>query len=159
MATFNIGIDPGLKGGVAIIRLAWNAIHPMPIRGVNTGGVIDVNLLLDILPVPAAACAVYIENQRIVKGQGATSALTIGTNYGKILGALEAIGYPYREVPPATWKRRAGLWGKDKAASVELAVRLYPAMADQLAYKLKKELKLIEGQAEALLIQRFGEAQ
>lgn len=131
----------------------------MPIRGTGPGGVIDTRALIELLPNSIPFSIVYIETQRVIKKQGATSALTIGTNYGRILGALECSGYAYQEVAPSAWKRRASLYGKGKADSVELAVRLYPALADQLRYKLAKELKVIEGQAEALLIQHFGETQ
>jgi crossover junction endodeoxyribonuclease RuvC len=51
-------------------------------------------------------------------------------------------------VTPGVWKRHAGLIGKEKDASRELAARLYP----QATLNLKKH----HGRADALLLARYG---
>lgn len=146
-----IGIDPGLTGGVAVLhndKALTPLLFRMPVMGTSPK-LIDVTKLVGLVD---QADRVIIERQQAMPKQGVKSSFTIGENYGRICGALEASKLPIMEVRPSQWKRRAGLLKKTKKDSVALAKRLYPSTASAITKASD------EGMAEALLIAHFGEA-
>ena len=81
-------------------------------------------------------------------GQGVASMFNFGMGYGIIQGVVSALGIPYELVTPQSWKKRAGLIGKDKDNARTMAQQLYP----DAPLGRKKDI----GRADALLIARFG---
>lgn len=146
-----VGIDPGQKGGVAVLRDPETILHvePMPIlaKEVQTGA------LYALLDAYAPHTAV-IERQSIMGGQ--RGAMAIGSNFGRILAAVEIARVPYTLVTPTVWNRRAGIPPKltgraKKEASFEAAQRTWGSAFDRLGLRPTQD-----GLVEALLIARFG---
>lgn len=110
-----VGIDPGLQGGLA--RLYADEIdHPpsamrMPKRPAREGGGIDWRKVSDQLEwwlsLSSAPC--YIEQASTRPGQSAQSGLTTGTNFGVLIGILEALHLRYVIVRPQVWQHGVGV--------------------------------------------------
>lgn len=157
-----IGIDPGLTGAIAFLHPdggAW--VRDMPLKEhvgekkIVDGGAIAGFFFSDI--PPRITARVYIEQVQAMppikgklRGAGTVSSFNFGYSAGVVEGVVSAVAIPRAYVWPQTWKKRAGLTGKPKDASRELAIELYPQLAEVL--KLKKH----HGRADALLIARFG---
>ena len=98
-----IGIDPGLKGGVGILKDGelYN-YFAMP----TDGNRIDTHeLFISLNPYTYSVLpTAYIEKQQTRGNQGGN--LTIGENSGRIKAVLEMLGIDYVEVDPKTWQRR-----------------------------------------------------
>ena len=68
----------------------------------------------------------YVELVSSMPGQGVASMFSFGHSAGVIQGALGAFEIPVTMVTPQSWKKRAGLVGKDKDASRTLAIQMWP---------------------------------
>lgn len=152
MSTYRIGIDPGVSGGIVILRdlnpMCWSR---MPILKQGKSSRVDGAALARILQ-PYYEKHAYVELVGAMPGQGVTSMFTFGHAAGSIDGVLSALGIPVTKVAPQAWKRRAGLIGKDKDAARSRAIQLWPAWG---ALGKKGEGQAL---ADAALIARFGEA-
>jgi crossover junction endodeoxyribonuclease RuvC len=151
-----IGIDPGISGGIAyLVDGELLVVDPLPTRARlhGSGQQIDGAELRSWIMEHRQGQQVLALLEAVASrpGQGARSVFNFGHSLGIIEGALAALGVPYRLVSPPVWKKRAGLTGKDKAASRSLAGQLYPDHADR--FKRVKD----DGLAEAALIARFGQ--
>lgn len=135
-----IGIDPGSKGGIAIISNIANA-YPY-----DDG-------TLDSLCKMKKDAIVYVEQVHAMRGQGVTSMFNFGKSAGKIEGILIANNMEYHYVTPQRWKKEFGLIGTDKNASIEMAKELFPNVNLKRTKRCRKE---DDGMAEALLIAEYG---
>jgi len=145
-----IGIDPGVGGAIAFLTdaLEFIVVHEMPTMA-HTGKRRQVNPaelanLLSRTPIQMA----YVERVGSMPHQGVASSFNFGMSYGVIQGVLAALGIPMVLITPVTWKKKAGLIGKEKDAARTLAQQLYP----QAPLGKKKDI----GKADALLIARYG---
>lgn len=152
------GVDPGLDGGLAIIRTNVNNMFieataiPMPTkpgaktREVNAAEVVDFFL--------SVTSPIAVEIVHAMKGQGVSSMFTFGKGYGKILGALEARGLPIVEVTPQRWKRDIldGL-GREKDDAIRFAMNMFPKVNLK---KSDRATKPNDGMAEALCLAEFA---
>lgn len=141
---FVIGIDPGLSGALAVVdqRHQLVAVYDMPLGN----GAVSAQQLVALAPwaSPDYGPAV-IEDVHAMPKQGVSSSFGFGRSKGVVEGVMATAGRPLVYVAPSTWKRRMGL-SRDKGASRQRAVELWPAMAD--AFRLVKH----DGRAEAALI-------
>ena len=160
MTTY-IGIDPGFKGAIAVIKTNDT------IRVVDVpAGVIGkakkeyfipqmVEILQGLMDQEAKGnCVVAIEKVHSMPHQGRASCFTFGKGFGIWLGILTALGLPYDEVTPQRWQgvvMDGGQRGKD--ASRMRAMALFPGLAEQL------KLKSHDGRADALLIAEWRKRQ
>ena len=144
-----VGVDPGKKGGFAVVyeddgeqkaeALAWEDmlfVHWC----LSWKGVADAR------GETILAC---VEKVGAHPGQGVTSMFSFGQSYGFILGVLAALGIGVQLVPPGTWKKEFSLIGKEKAASIEVCKRLFPGVNLLASEKCRKDS---DGMAEALLL-------
>lgn len=151
-----LGIDPGLRGGLALIEV-WpheTLVHfavDVPLFG---SGHVDAKHVYDEISGWRVDCA-WIERAQAFPGQGASS----GFEYGRAVGALEACvhaaGVPLALADPRTWKKHFNLPGKTKAPDYKeqarmAALALFPDAERWLRRKMD------HGRAEALLIAAFG---
>ena len=140
---FYIGIDPGKRGGIAIIRdnPEWHEAYPYS----------DLKLL-QVSEMYETDSIVTVERVWGMPGQGISSTFRFGEEYGYIKGVLEAHDIEYYTAPPVTWKALYGLLKGSKQDSIELAKKLFPDV------NLIPEGRRIEsdGMAEALLLAEFG---
>lgn len=117
-----IGIDPGMKGAIAVLSETGNceAIHQMP----GTEG--EIIKLLRAL-VNSQDCMIAIEKSQPMPKQGVVSVFKYGKGYGFLIGCIMTLGVRHEQIPPQTWKKDvcAGM-PKGKDASVLVAERLWP---------------------------------
>ena len=107
-----IGIDPGIKGGVAIIyNDTYNATQTPP----TVSGMASVLATLKELG-PSLQMYCCIESVHSFPGNSARSMFTFGKNYGQWLGILATLKIPYIEVTPHKWMRFYPKAPKDKKA-------------------------------------------
>lgn len=139
-----IGIDPGATGAIA-----WLS----PIVGLSpvvTDMPANPRDVFEELAHREDGDLAIIEKAQPMPKQGVVSTFTIGRNYGVVIGVLAALGIPYREVAPGTWKRAMGL-DSDKEKSRSLARSLWP----EAPLGRKKD----HNRAEALLLAEWGRRQ
>ena len=156
-----LGLDPGISGALALLdgeEVLFVADMPVMEKTHGKGQQVNAAILADnIRHCQAIAAAdgqglkVYLEQVGAMPGQGVTSVFTFGEGFGVIKGVLGTLAVPYRLVRPQSWKKRAGLLGKEKDAARALAIQQHPEIADQLTRKKDG------GRADAILIARFGE--
>lgn len=146
-----IGIDPGKKGGIAIIHNNNCMLaHEMP---VNSDGEIDSQTIYQILdgifPLPGFFCV--LEKAQAMPKQGVVAMFNYGKGYGEILAVLKILKIPFQEIQPMRWKKEFNLVKKDKSASIVVAEKLFP---DQVF--LTPKMRLMDGKAEALLLAEYA---
>lgn len=117
MTHYFIGIDPGLEGGVVVLRK--NGAKPfftkMPTNGKRHPHAghraVDVIELLSFLSdFPPSGSLATVERQFVLPNQAGVE--TTLANYGRILSVLEMMRMPYVVVHPKQWQ--ADLFGKSK---------------------------------------------
>ena len=150
-----IGIDPGLTGAIAVLW-AENQVADMPTTVAGKGvvkrevnGVLLADMLRPFCGTPGSV-RVVLERTSAMPGQGVVSMFSMGVSRGVILGVLGALGVPFIDVAPQTWKAHFRLLGADKDASRTLALRRFPELAGYLARKGD------HNRAEALLLAVYG---
>lgn len=118
-------IDPGLGGAVGLIDTSANitSVQDLP----TDDGSIDGSELSRIVRKINPDYAV-VELVGYMPGDGGKGAFTFGHVAGTIRGVLDACSIPVCLVAPQVWKGALGLTGRGKEASVELALKLFPAM-------------------------------
>lgn len=142
-----VGVDPGKKGGYALIDDTGARAYPWD----DQRFIEDMRVTATRLDDTAMAC---VEKVGAHPGQGVTSMFTFGQGYGYILGVLAALGIGVQLVPPGTWKKEFSLIGKDKAASIEVCKRLFPGVNLLPSEKCRKDS---DGMAEALLLACYAQ--
>ena len=148
MSSVVLGIDPGLKGGYALIGPGDVLAEPFPLAGKS----LDLAELAREWRSFELDLAV-IERVHAMPKQGVTSMFTFGKTCGQIEGILAALGVPVEFVTPQAWKA-AILAGtlKDKDAAVAYCRRVFPSV--QLVRKGCR--KASDGMADALCLAQFG---
>ena len=150
-----IGIDPGLKGAIAVLQdNKVKEVFDVPVmpegkknkRQLNSAQL--VKLLKDIIS-DNEEVSVVVENVSAMPGQGVTSMFNFGQTFGAIKGICAALGLPIFFVRPAKWKKYFDLINSSKDASRTKAIEMYPSLSDQLSKK--KDVN----KSDAILIARF----
>lgn len=119
------GIDPGQKGGIAIMAGDGEACgYVMPLAGKEIDGHAVAALLRELSPN-----LVIIEKVHSMPAQGVASTFKFGMGFGLVIGICDALSLPYRLVTPQSWKK-AVLSGtaKDKSAAINFVRRAYPGL-------------------------------
>lgn len=165
-----IGIDPGLTGAVSVIDAnGVRAIFDLPTMQVPGAGPkalvqkkIDGRVLYELLlkhcPAGDAKPIVIIEqvHARGSSNGGAGNSVQTQGSLLRSLGAIETVAecmrWTIRYVPPQTWKRIYNL-GKEKADSLSMARKLYPAAMHDL--KRVRD----HNRAESLLLAHWGKVE
>ena len=95
-----IGIDPGKKGGVAIVSKNRASATPLPYIDKEVDTVKLIKLLKSVKnPV------VIVERQWGRPGQSAVATSTTMFNYGKIVAAIESLGLRLLTPTPRDWQK------------------------------------------------------
>lgn len=156
--TVCIAIDIGLTGALAAVNSYGHpAVHDLPTvpdgaksRRLDGRGI--VLLMRTLIPAGHQAQLVIEDVRPRPMGNGNRAGNTIHSQ-GSLMrsrGIVEAVADILRvdlvTVQPQTWKRHFGLLRAEKAASLEMARKLYPGMAADL--KRVKD----HNRAEALLM-------
>jgi len=150
-----IGIDPGQTGAIAAVRGTFvNSVTDMPTmpRLHGKGQQVDAGALTSILLAAkdGQEATVLLEAVSAMPGQGVSSMFRFGESVGVVLGVCGALQLPIRWISPQTWKKRAGLSGKEKDAARTLVIQSNPEVADLMTRK--KDI----GRADAVCIALYG---
>lgn len=142
-----LGIDPGASGALAWIEdERCVSLQDMPLEDKKVDGRELKRLIEHFAPVDF----VVIEKVHSMPNQGVSSTFKFGMAYGAALAVVQSLGYEIIDVPPQTWKKYFQLTGKEKTASIELALQKWPDTKDKL-YRKKDH-----GRADAALIALWG---
>lgn len=133
----HIGIDPGKKGGIALIANDEITYNKMPL--VCT----ELYRLISDYYLRYSNLHIYVEQVQYRPNQ--RGVMTTLVNYGRLLGYIESFNLPYEIVSAQKWKKHYKL-SADKVEAVNLANSLF-------GLTLKKSE---DGIAEALLIAKYG---
>lgn len=144
-----IGIDPGKKGGVAVIFRNEVSVYPWD----DTEFVKKMDEMRGRANLGAEPIVAAVEKVGAMPGQGVTSMFSFGQSYGFILGVLTVLGIPYQLVPPRKWKAEYGLLNTQKQASVDVAKRLFPNVNLLPTDRCRKES---DGMSDALLMAEYA---
>ena len=85
-----VGIDPGLKGGLAVISEYGIEVQPYSDAALQT--------VAQSLTSENVRCC--LEQVHAMPKQGVSSTFKFGASYGYIKGVLEARKISYQEIPP-----------------------------------------------------------
>lgn len=148
-----MGIDPGKGGAVAVLDGYGEVvfIDDMPIVGKRVNGVLLSDYVADAYDgrMPGDSresfLTAVVERAQAFPGMGGSGAFNYGTNYGIVLGVLQAEGVRIEDAPPNKWKRAMRV-SADKEQSRQRAIDRWPKHAD--LFKRKKDAD----RAEAALI-------
>lgn len=138
-----IGIDPGKKGGIAVID-EENVAATFPYS--------DDKLKEVCEDMHERKVFCIVEKVGAMPKQGVTSTFNFGQSFGYILGVLEANYVPYQLITPQKWKKYFSLTN-DKERSILTAKRLFPGVPLLPTERCKKDS---DGMAEALLMALYG---
>jgi crossover junction endodeoxyribonuclease RuvC len=120
-----IGVDPGAKGGYAVISKSETGQAVFAYPWDDSFFAMEMASLMQFKEHGIVAA---VEKVGAMPGQGVTSMFNFGKNAGYIEGVLSALGIPYQLVPPAKWKKEFSLIGKDKQASIITCRKLFPEL-------------------------------
>jgi len=138
-----LGIDPGKKGGIALLDPEAQTVLTWPMPDTTTA----LHALIAGLPL-IKTCA--LEKPFYPKMIGMANAARIAEAYGILKGALAWRDISFREVRPVDWKKRLGV-PADKAGARRIASEMFPDSAEE--WKLAKH----DGRAEAALIAVYAQ--
>ncbi len=145
-----LGIDPGKTGAIALVDPVIGEVYGVE----DMPAVLELAVfLLQYNPTDLQAIVEKVRALPPAQGRrraGTQSSFNFGRSYGEVIGLCAGLDIPLDYIDPITWKRRAGLIGEDKAASMDLARRLYPEAKRWLTRKKD------HGRAEAILIATYG---
>ena len=155
---FQIGVDVGLNGAIALLRPDNTlSIVDMPTGEVKVGNKmrpkrrIIPELLATSIEGMVGNCHVVamVEKVSAMPGQGSVSMFQFGTSYGLVLGVLAALQIETHQVSPVTWKKHFRLTSSKDASRMK-ACSMFPAQAALFA-RVKDD-----GRAEAALLAVYG---
>ena len=152
-----IGVDPGQKGGYAVIAKTETGQAVFAYPWDDTFFAME---MANLMSLKSQGIVAAVEKVGAMPGQGVTSMFNFGKNAGYIEGVLSALGIPYQLVPPAKWKKEFSLIGKDKQASIITCRKLFPELDLKRTERCRTDS---DGKAEATLLaeyarRHFGEA-
>ena len=148
-----MGIDPGLKGGIAILSpCGARTLYPMPLKN----GAVCARGVYDIL-LRHKPALVVMESLLVLPHNSRVSISVMGFNWGRVAGVVEAMGVPFRTVAPTEWQRGLlvpkGPSGTAKLRILARAQILFPG--ETFVPPGKKVFQ--DGLMDALMIAKWGE--
>ena len=152
MSMIYIGIDPGLKGGIAVFDTTEGFLRvdrtPL-IRKKDAKDQFDIPGMVALLDYPSDRVKVTIEQVGARPGQGVTSMFRFGFGLGIWHGIIVTRGFELLTVTPQKWKGHYQLDAEKESARAK-ANEMFPRC--QGRWKLKKH----DGLFEAALIGHYG---
>lgn len=137
-----IGIDPGQKGGYAIIDC----------DSVRTYSWDDKAFIEFAKNLDNTNCVCCLEKVGAMPKQGVSSMFNFGKSAGFIEGVLQTCGIPYQLVPPQKWKKEFSV-SSDKNQSIAVCKRLFPNISLRRTDRCTTDS---DGMAEALLLSEYA---
>lgn len=149
-----IGVDPGKKGGFAIIHIDLSGKQQVDVYPWDDDAFVRemAGWRDDFAAQESGGAVACVEKVGAMHGQGVRSMFTFGKSAGFIEGVLAALGIGYQLIPPKTWKAEFGL-NSDKADSIAVCKRLFPGVNLLPNERCRKDS---DGMAEALLMAEYA---
>lgn len=144
-----IGVDPGQRGGYAVISTSETGQAVFAYPWDDTFFVTEMQALSRTGNGIVAA----VEKVGAMPHQGVSSMFSFGQSYGFIQGVLTALGIPYQLVPPRKWKAEFGLLNTSKEDSVRVAKRLFPGVNLLPSERCRKDS---DGMSDSLLMAEYA---
>ena len=152
-----IGIDPGLKGAICILKDGKILdVFDMPIMSVGKKNKSQVNgsqiyneIRKAIISEDKKDVKVVIELVSAMPGQGVTSMFNFGQAFGVLKGIFSAMQIPMDFVSPVKWKKYYNLTNTQKDSSRTKAIEFFPYISSKLSRKKDAN------KADAILIASF----
>jgi len=144
-----IAIDPGAKGGIALLRPGQPAqAYSMP---VTEGDIVD---LLRQLADPPSETVAFIEAVGGFAGRAQPGArmFTFGRGYGFLLGVLQTLGVRTELIRPAKWQKAFSLG----TASACKSPTEWKNKIKAHAQRLYPHLKITLNTSDALVLLEYG---
>lgn len=120
------GIDPGLSGGLFIFDTNTEEVLTLRFHGHDS--VLAIQPIVQTLATHRPE-VIYIERIFLAGREGGSSAMTIGSNYGRLTAVLDVLALTYTEVAPRVWQSSLGLKSGSRAitkqAASDLAVKRF----------------------------------
>ena len=147
-----IGIDPGCKGGLALLTARGEVVETIPLDGLKEK---EVAYALDKWRAVAASAGVrpqvFIEKVGYIKGDGAGGSFTFGAVFGLLRGIVLGLGLHPNYVYPMMWQSSLNcLSGGNKNVTKNKAIALFPD------YHAERPRGITHGVADAILIAEYG---
>lgn len=141
-----LGVDPGVRGGLALLRADGSVAHLRAFRpDMEEHELVDAVRTAVIMLNSYNSLACFFERVQHMTGDGAQGSFTFGKVNGLLRGSLLALGVKPRDVLPMMWQ--AGmecLTAGDKNVSKRRALQLFPRET------------ITHAVADALLIAEYG---
>jgi crossover junction endodeoxyribonuclease RuvC len=148
------GIDPGKTGALVLLfpdnSVLVNRVPLMTLRGKEQPAWSEWADKWGAALDSEQPDRIVIEQIAARPTQGVTSMFNFGVSYGFVRCIAEYADVPIHFVTPAVWKAKLSLLNSDKNASREMARRLMPSIAKDVA-RVKDD-----GVAEAALLAYYG---
>ncbi len=143
-----LGVDPGVRGGIAVLRADGTPAHVQALRSDMTESDLLVTVTAAVVvlrSLPGNTDACYFEKVGYRPTDGGKGAFTFGRVVGLISGILLAQGLRPVYVSPMIWQAHTGcMTGGDKNVSKGRAAVIFPGV------------KMTHAIADACLIARYG---
>lgn len=140
-----IGIDPGIRGAIAILDGNDVDTLQMPMQE----KLVDIPEIANYFGSDKPDLVVV---ERVMGfGKGSTSVwCQQGVYYGQLIGWLQTMKWPFLPVAPVTWKAATIGLKKPKDASISYVKNLFPA----IEWVGNKDKRI--GQADAICLALYG---
>ena len=144
-----IGIDPGTKGGMALMTEGGGVVETIPLDGLKEKEV--AYALARWSEVCDSPPDVFIEKVGYIKGDGAGGSFTFGAVFGLLRGIVLGLGLHPNYVYPMMWQSSLQcLSGGNKNVTKNKAIALFPE------YHALRPRGITHGIADAILIAEYG---
>ena len=145
-----IGVDPGKKGGFAIITHGITGKQLVEVFPWDDKEFIhQMRALAEDDYAREVGVIAAVEKVASMPHDSHKAAFNFGHSLGFIEGVLSGCWIGYQLVPPNVWKKSFSLIGKDKQASIEVCRNLFPDVDLKRTERCRTES---DGKAEALLL-------
>ena len=144
-----IGIDPGQKGGYAVIAKTETGQAVFAYPWDDSFFAMEMASLMQMKEHGIVAA---VEKVGARPGQGTVSMFNFGKSAGYIEGVLSALGIPYQLVPPRKWKAEYSL-SNDKSKSIDVCHKLFPELSLRKTDKCRTDDNNL---AEATLLAEYA---
>lgn len=151
-----LGIDPGARGAIALIRDAMTAFEFLPplTWSLKDMTAKEIYRVIDGARFSAGGggyISAYIEELHAMKTSYKAN-WTLGMSYGELSAFLIAANVPFHRVKPKVWQAEFGLARKNPNETDGQKKKRHRAVAQELF----PEIKVTNDNVDALLIAEYG---
>lgn len=146
-----VGIDPGLKGGLASINEKGYGEYV-----ISMPDSFELAVILTRWHEEIRIKHLFLEKAQPMPKQGVTSMFNYGHHNGVIEGILKVLGIPYSLIPPKQWQKEMFIGTKatdePKKRALAAANRIFPKQKFLASLRCKKPH---DGMIDSLLLAEY----